>query len=101
MHSALVQTAAGCVALAEGIPLCILGDWENYAVENLHSKRKVFDEQGGIDDFQGHRMSQLKGVGPDCGECSRVDICEGPWSDYPELFSWKEFRPIPKGDFRR
>lgn len=84
----------GAAALTEGFPLCMLGQWESHAVENVHTYRKVIDSQGDIEDFHGHRMSRLKAHGPACAGCSRARLCEGPWAEYPERFSWKEFVPV-------
>lgn len=86
---------SGALALTEGFPFCLLGEWKDHAVENIHTKRKVVDCQGDIEDFHGHRMSLLKNKGPACSACSMKNICEGPWADYPERFSWREFNPLP------
>lgn len=87
-------TAAGRTALAEGFPLCMLKHHESRAVESIPAQRKVVDSAATLDKFHEHRKSNLKAKGPLCPSCSRFDRCEGPWADYPELFSWKEFQPI-------
>lgn len=81
------------VALTEGIPLCMLKGREEFASEALHRNVRVVDEGGDIDEFQGHRRTNLKAKGPECRGCRRFDACEGPWADYPEMFGWKEFKP--------
>jgi MoaA/NifB/PqqE/SkfB family radical SAM enzyme len=85
----------GALAFTEGFPHCMLGRWKNHAIESIHTERKVIGIDGDIDDFQGHRMNRLKKKGPLCADCGRTGICEGPWADYPEHFSWKEFKPLP------
>lgn len=44
------------------------------------------------------RLTKLCGEpikGPMCGKCRYDLVCEGPWKEYPELFGWDEFKPIP------
>ena len=82
------------VALTEGLPLCMLPGREDFASESLRRKIKVLDDGGDIEEFQGHRKTNLKAKGPDCPSCRHFDACEGPWADYPEMFGWKEFKPV-------
>jgi pyruvate-formate lyase-activating enzyme len=85
----------GALAFTEGFPHCMLGVYKDHAVENIHTKRKTIDFLGDIEDFHGHRMNRLKKKGVICSDCSLTQICEGPWADYIERFSWKEFKPQP------
>ena len=87
-------SAAGRLALTEGFPLCMLQGKEVHAAESIHSRIMVVDENRTIEDFHGHRRAGLKAKGPDCPRCRHFHSCEGPWADYPELFSWKEFVPV-------
>jgi len=89
-----IAAASKRVALTEGFPLCMIPGREQNAVESLHKKIKVIDEGGSIDDFDGHRATRLKTKGPACPPCRHFKLCEGPWADYPELFGWKEFKPV-------
>jgi sulfatase maturation enzyme AslB (radical SAM superfamily) len=86
--------AAGRVSLTEGFPLCMIQGHEHQAVETLHKKIKVIDDSGDIEDFDGHRATRLKEKGADCPGCRHFKFCEGPWADYPAMFSWKEFKPV-------
>jgi len=83
----------GALAFTEGFPLCVLGAFKDHAVENIHTKRKIIDFLGDIEDFHGHRKNCLKKKNDICSDCSLADICEGPWADYLERFSGEEFKP--------
>ena len=88
-----MATDAGRISLTEAIPPCILRGFEQHIAERLHTSRTVVDCDGTIDDFHDHRMHSMKKKGPRCGECGMAGNCEGVWPDYPEHFSWDEFKP--------
>lgn len=80
----------------EAIPLCFLGPYWSRSIEYTSKNDiRVFDTTV-IKDFNKWRTQEGKVKGPACRACTFFSICEGPWREYPQLFGWKEFKPVTK-----
>ena len=54
----------------------------------------VADGDKFIENYGDYRRNEGKTKGPRCRTCKYFKICEGPWREYPEIYGWKEFRPV-------
>ncbi len=82
--------------MTEAIPYCFMDGYEQYIAEELIPKTAVFDSEIEISDYDFYRKNYGKVRGPKCSLCKYYNLCEGPWKEYPKIFGWKEFKPIPK-----
>jgi MoaA/NifB/PqqE/SkfB family radical SAM enzyme len=87
---------AGGRVMTEAIPYCLMNGYENYIAEKVIPESKVHDIDFVIESFSDYRKNIGKVKGPQCGRCKYFSICEGPWKEYPKLYGWSEFEPIPK-----
>ena len=90
-----VGIAAGRGVMTEAIPYCRMSGYEKYVAEQFIPETRIYDADCVIADYTKARRDEGKTRGPLCSRCSRHDCCEGPWREYPELFGWGEFTPIP------
>jgi MoaA/NifB/PqqE/SkfB family radical SAM enzyme len=85
---------AGKKVTTEAIPYCLMKGYEDYIAERIIPEGMVYDIDFTLDDYGAYRRNKGKAKGPDCPQCRYFKICEGPWKEYPELFGWKEFKPV-------
>ena len=85
---------AGVKVMTEAIPYCFMKGYEQYIAERIIPDTTVFDNEIELDDYSYYRKTQGKAKGPNCSRCKYCNICEGPWKEYPEIFGWKEFKPV-------
>jgi len=87
---------AGIEVMTEAVPYCFMKGYEQYIAEKKIPDTSVFDNDIELDDYGHYRKTQGKAKGVNCSSCKYNNICEGPWKEYPEIFGWDEFKPIPK-----
>ena len=81
-------------ATTEAIPYCFMKGYEDHISEKTIPDTDVYDTGIIQRGFKEIRKKEAKGKGPNCKKCKYYRVCEGPWKDYPEIFGWKEFKPI-------
>ncbi len=91
-----IGIAAGIRVMTEAIPYCLMKGYEQYVAERVIPDGMVIEYERTIEDYSAYRSTIGKTKGPRCKVCACYDGCEGPWREYPELFGWDEFVPIPK-----
>lgn len=84
----------GKKVMTEAIPLCFMKDYEQYIAERIIPEAMVIEDKFRIEDYKKYRLTQGKTKGEKCKNCLYFSICEGPWREYPEIFGWREFRPV-------
>jgi MoaA/NifB/PqqE/SkfB family radical SAM enzyme len=82
-------------ASVEAMPYCLMEGFEDCVIEKLIPQSRVFELDSVIEDLKNHRVHEKKTKRKECLQCRYNALCEGPWKEYPELFSWEEFKPIP------
>ncbi len=85
---------AGISVMTEAIPYCFMKDYEEYIAERVIPEGTVYDAAWSIEDYGKYRKTEGKTKGPDCPKCKHYRVCEGPWKEYPQIFGWKEFKPV-------
>lgn len=91
-----IAKKAGVNVMTEAIPYCLMKGYEEYVVESRIPKAKVVDADCVIEDYADYRLNEGKARGPKCQQCKYVDVCEGPWREYPDVYGWDEFKPVKK-----
>ncbi len=84
----------GVPCYTEAIPFCMMKGYEICVAERIIPDGPVVDADRFIEDYGVYRREEGKGKGPRCAECKYFKSCEGPWREYPELYGWKEFKPV-------
>lgn len=87
---------AGKRVMTEAIPYCLMQGYEDCIAEKIIPESSVYDIKFTIANYEKYRKNTGKARGPKCPECEKYGVCEGPWKEYPEIFGWNEFRPMPK-----
>ena len=90
-----VGVQAGRRAMTEAIPYCFMTGYEDHVAERIIPATKIFDAEVVIEDYTRTRRTEGKDKGPRCPECRHFKACEGPWREYPQMFGWDEFVPVP------
>lgn len=85
---------AGVRAMTEGIPYCLMREYEICIAEEIIPDTKMYDLDYVIENYSESRINEGKKRGPDCNKCKYITKCEGPWREYPEKFGWTEFKPV-------
>ena len=85
---------SGVRVMTEAIPYCLLGEYGDYAAENIIPSTRIFELFGKVMDFDKVRLKMAKTKGPNCRKCKFYASCEGIWGEYPEKFGWEEFKPV-------
>lgn len=80
--------------MTEGIPYCLMNEYENFIAEQYIPNTEVFDADFCVKNYSTYRKKKGKIKNSTCILCKYYNICEGPWREYPELFGWSEFKPI-------
>lgn len=87
---------AGLIVMTEAIPLCFMEGYENCVAEcGKIPDGDVYDADFIVNDYQNYRRYQGKKKDKKCEKCKYFNVCEGPWKEYPEIFGWDEFTPVP------
>ncbi len=95
IHKALdLAKKHGVPAYTEAIPYCLMQGYEWAIAENIMPETSVIDAEYKIDSYADYRWSEWKAKRKDCKKCSKNDVCEGPWKEYPEIYGWDEFTPV-------
>lgn len=89
----------GVLRYTEAIPFCLMKGFEACVAERIIPPGSVVDADRFIEDYGAYRRAEGKAKGPLCADCKYFEACEGPWREYPELYGWKEFKPVR--DFTR
>lgn len=83
---------AGKTVMTEAIPYCFMQGYEKFIAEQVIPETKVIDAELKIEDYGKYRTNQGKIKGDVCNNCKYLNICEGPWKEYVEIFGWEEFK---------
>lgn len=91
-----VGREAGVICMTEAIPFCLMQGYEWAIAEyNFMPETTVIDAEFRMDSYADYRWTEGKAKRAECKTCSKNTICEGPWKEYPEIYGWNEFIPIP------
>lgn len=91
-----VGIRAARTVMTEAIPYCFMKGYEACVAERMIPSTIIFDAETVIPDYTRTRRTEGKAKGPSCPSCAYFESCEGPWKEYPEMFGWEEFGPIPR-----
>lgn len=91
-----IGRSAGVAGYTEAVPYCLLRGFESRASERVMPDGPVIDLDVRLESWERYRTKNGKEKRPRCRECRHDPICEGPWREYPELYGWEEFIPVPK-----
>lgn len=98
IHGAMdIGRAAGVRCFTEAVPYCFMRGYEDCVAESTIPRTMVCDAEAVIQDYTRYRLTEGKTKGPNCSNCSRYNVCEGPWKEYVDMFGWKEFIPVRAG----
>ena len=82
----------------EGIPFCLLKEIKNFKdfVGESKDSKNIIEGEKNRQEFQydEFRKDRLRTKTPKCGKCIYNSSCEGPWTNYAEIYGFKEFKPI-------
>lgn len=82
----------------EAIPFCLMYGCEKNVSELYNVGEVVTYDINGKRDFSVELKKRFKKKSEKCLRCLFNSICDGPWSEYPDLYGFEEF--IPVQDFR-
>lgn len=85
----------GVSVMTEAIPYCLMSGYEDYVAERIIPETKIYDADQVTECFSKVRKEEGKIKHPKCESCRRYSVCEGPWREYPDLYGWDEFIPVP------
>ena len=91
-----IGAKAGVRCMTEAIPFCLMQGYEGFVAEQIIPETLIYDADNTIDDYGAYRRDHGKLKREECRSCRWDAQCEGPWREYPELFGWDEFVPVPK-----
>lgn len=86
---------AWIICMTEAIPFCLM-QWYEWAIAeyNFMPETTVYDGEKTTESYISYRLNEWKAKRKECLQCSKNNICEWPWKEYPELYWWNEFKPI-------
>jgi len=90
-----VGLASRRTVMTEAIPYCRMRGYEACVAERIIPETTVYDAEITIQSYTTTRREEGKAKGPRCKACARFKDCEGPWKEYPGLYGWDEFVPVP------
>ena len=95
VHKALdIAKKAWIPAFTEAIPYCLM-KWYEWAIsENIMPETSVVDAETRTESYSDYRWNEWKSKWIKCSNCSKNNICEWPWKEYPDIYWWDEFIPI-------
>jgi len=88
-----IGKAAGVSCMIEAMPYCLMQGYEWAISEQIIPSTTVYDADVHMEDYAQYRTNEGKSKRAECRTCSKFQVCEGPWSEYPDLFGWDEFVP--------
>lgn len=92
---------AGVPCYTEAVPYCLMKGYEQCVAEAIIPEGPVADAGLYLENYADYRRNSGKAKRPDCRRCRWDARCEGPWHEYPELYGWDEFKPVPPPRERR
>ncbi len=81
-------------AFTEAIPYCLMQWYEESIAEQIIPEMSISDAEERVDSYSEYRWTEWKSKREECKKCSKYNICEWPWKEYPEIYWWDEFKPI-------
>lgn len=95
VYKALDLAKEACIpAFTEAIPYCLMKWYEWAIAENMMPETTVVDAEYRTENYADYRWSEWKTKWEECKKCSKNNICEWPWKEYPDMYWWDEFIPI-------
>lgn len=85
---------AGIGCMAEAMPYCVMGDYEDCISEKFIPETEIYDMDMVIKDYKSTRTRDGKIKFNQCKKCKYDEICEGPWKEYPEKRGIEEFKAV-------
>jgi len=80
--------------MAEAMPYCMMQGYEDYIAENAIPETEVKTGFNFDNNYLQTKIKKSKEKFSQCNVCSKNNICEGPWKEYPEIYGNEEFKPI-------
>ncbi len=68
--------------------------YEDYIAENAIPETEVKTGFNFDNNYLQTKIKKSKEKFSQCNVCSKNNICEGPWKEYPEIYGNEEFKPI-------
>ena len=95
VHKALdLAKNAWIPAYTEAIPYCLM-QWYEYAIsENIMPETSINDAEMRTESYAEYRWNEWKTKREECKSCSKYELCEWPWKEYPDMYGWDEFVPL-------
>lgn len=90
-----IGRAGGARCYTEAVPFCLLQGYEDCVAERIIPEGPVADANFYVESYGDYRRNHGKVKRPACRRCRWFAECEGPWKEYPELYGWAEFKPVP------
>lgn len=87
---------SGIKCYTEAIPYCFMKGYEDCISESIIPDGPVVDADVYVENYGVYRKTEGKIKHKKCKACIYYNVCEGPWREYPELFGWREFKPVKK-----
>jgi len=78
----------------EAFPFCTLNEKYHAHISENYMPNVFIYEDKKLSNFNQMKKDGAKLKGERCRECKFFERCEGPWSDYPRIFGFNEFKPI-------
>ncbi len=91
-----IGRAGGARCYTEAVPFCLLRGYEDCVAERIIPEGPVADANFYLESYGDYRRNQGKAKRPACRACRWFAECEGPWKEYPALYGWGEFKPVPR-----
>lgn len=83
------------ICMTEAIPFCLMQGYEWAIAEyNFMPETTVVDAEYRTESYTDYRLTEWKIKREECKKCSKNNVCEWPWKEYPEIYGWEEFIPI-------
>ncbi|MDD3032349.1 MAG: radical SAM protein [Candidatus Pacebacteria bacterium] len=81
---------------AEAFPFCTLNEKYHAHISENYMPNVFIYEDKKLSNFNQMKKDGAKLKGERCRECKFFERCEGPWSDYPRIFGFNEFKIIKR-----
>ena len=86
---------AGKRVMAEAMPYCLMQGYEDYIAERQIPDTEIRGlKHQNTEDYTKQRQVDGKAKFPQCNECKKNLVCEGPWKEYSNRLGNKEFIAI-------
>lgn len=81
--------------MVEAMPFCLMQGYEWAIAEyNFMPETTVVDAEYRTESYTEYRWTEWKAKRAECKKCSKNNICEWPWKEYPEIYGWEEFEIV-------